>query len=262
MPAAPNPWLARRIIGFAHQGGALEAPPGTLQAMRTALAHGAAALEFDLHLARDKSLVIHHDRVVASGDRSLTIADHTLDELRAVLPDLAILDQVVAAFPDAPMTVEIKARPAAERAAHMLAGRPGPLIVTAFSPLIVAAVRRAEPSLDTAPGWPTLLSFWLASRLGRSFPLPSGHVALQPPLGLWGVAIAKRIPLLRRVHVTDQRLVAEAHKRALVVHVWTLNDEADMTQALEAGADGIFSDRPSLLTNVLDAAGLRWQSDQ
>jgi patatin-related protein len=261
-----NPWLSRRVIGFAHQGGALEGPPGTIEAMTRALSNGAAALEFDLHLSRDGALVVHHDRVLVVGERSLRIADSELSALRSLLPDLATLDDVLRSFPRVPLTVEIKAKAAAEPAARMLAdravGTAGPLIVTAFSPSTVAAVRRAAPSLDTAPGWPTILLFWLASRVGVALPLRArGVVALQVSLDLQGVAVVKKLPFVRALHVADRRLVNAAHRRSLAVHVWTLNDEPSIHAALSAGADGVFTDRPSVLTAVLDAAGQRWRSD-
>ncbi len=75
MTPASNPWLARRVIGWAHQGGAGEGPPGTIATMRAALEHGAAGLEFDLHLSRDRQLVVHHDAVLEVGDARLTIAE-------------------------------------------------------------------------------------------------------------------------------------------------------------------------------------------
>jgi glycerophosphoryl diester phosphodiesterase len=258
-----NPWLSRRVVGFAHQGGACEGPPGTVEAMQKALDHGAAALEFDLHLSSDPLLVIHHDRDVTAGGRSLSIAGHTLAELRAILPNLATLDDVLTAFPNTPMTVEIKVRKAAKPAATRLASEVGarPLIVTSFSIGTVSVVRRTAPKLDTAPGWPIILLFWLASRFRLSFPLRRGHVALQPPLGLWGVKYARLIPLLRRLKVTDKWLVDAARRRGLAVHVWTLNTEADMKAAVAAGAHGIFTDRPSALTKVLDEADLRWTGD-
>ena len=259
MPADPNLWLTRRVIGWAHQGGAGEGPPGTIATMRAALEHGAAGLEFDLHLSRDRQLVVHHDAVLEVGDVRLTIAETDLAELRAVDRDLAVLGEVLAAFPKVPLTVEIKAGAAAPLAARELAAEVPrrPVIVTAVDPKSVAAVRRVAPELDTAPGWTGDFAFWALSRFGVA-PQNKSDVAVQIALRFDQVEYLKRIPLLRRVRVTDRRLVAAAHKRGLAVHVWTLNTEEEFDEALDAGCDGIFTDRPTALTAHLKARGVYW----
>ena len=255
-----NAWLDRRIIGIAHQGGAAEGPANTVEAMATARANGAAGLELDVHLSRDERLVLHHDPDLAIAGRRVSIADTDLAELRSIAPDLATLEQVLAAFPDVPLTVEVKAPKAAEPTARLLAAEPGdrPIIVTAFSTATVAAVARAAPRLDTAPGWTTNIGFWLISRVWGSPPLGSGHVALQVPFRLDQVATVRRIPLLRRLRIADRRLVDAAHRRGLAVHVWTLNDAETMRAAIDFGADGILTDRPTLLTATLESTGDYW----
>src|SRR6185437_3338196 len=59
-----NPWLSRRVLNYAHQGGALEAPSSTLYALHRALEVGATALELDVHLTRDEQIVVAHDTTV------------------------------------------------------------------------------------------------------------------------------------------------------------------------------------------------------
>src|SRR5688500_7258309 len=94
-----NPWLDRRVIGFAHQGGAKEGPPGTLEAMQLARRNGASALEFDVHRSADGELVVHHDAVVVRNGESLRIKDSKLPDLRRLHPRLATMDELLAAFP-------------------------------------------------------------------------------------------------------------------------------------------------------------------
>ena len=258
--ANENAWLGRRVIGIAHQGGAAEGPPNTIHTMRKAMENGCAALEFDVHVTRDDQLVLHHDPDFIVEGKAVEIADTNLEALLALKPDVATVGEVLAAFPEVPLIVEVKAPRAAELTARMLAEEPGgrPVIVTAFASGTVAAVKRVAPGLDTAPGWSTNFGFWLISRLWTSPPLGTGHVALQVPLRLDQVAIVKRIPLLRRLRIADRRLVNAAHRRGLAVHVWTLNDDEAMRAALEFGADGIFTDYPSVLTATLKATDNYW----
>src|SRR5207302_10261515 len=58
-----------------------------------------------------------------------------------------------------------------------------------------------------------------------------------------------------QIRVVDAAFVAAAHRDRLQVHVWSVNAEAEMTAVLEIGVDGIMTDRPSLLRDVLQARG-------
>ena len=64
MRADPSPWLDRRVINYAHQGGAWEAPSSTLYAIAAALEAGATAIELDVHATADGKLVVCHDPTV------------------------------------------------------------------------------------------------------------------------------------------------------------------------------------------------------
>jgi glycerophosphoryl diester phosphodiesterase len=55
--------------------------------------------------------------------------------------------------------------------------------------------------------------------------------------------------------LVTERFVAAAHTRDLPVHVWTIDDPAEMNRLLDLGVDGIMSDRPDLLKDVLTARG-------
>ncbi|WP_281252630.1 glycerophosphodiester phosphodiesterase family protein, partial [Lentzea kentuckyensis] len=54
-----------------------------------------------------------------------------------------------------------------------------------------------------------------------------------------------------RLKIVDRRFVQAAHRRDLEVHVWTIDDEADMRALLDLGVDGLVTDRPDLLREVL-----------
>ena len=56
---------------------------------------------------------------------------------------------------------------------------------------------------------------------------------------------------MKGVQVVDRRFVATAHERGLQVHVWTIDDRADMERLLDLGVDGIMTDQPQVLKDVL-----------
>ncbi len=281
---APNPWLERRVLAYAHRGGAREGPSNTLAAMRAALDAGATALEMDVHATRDGCLVICHDPTV---DRTTNgrgvIAEMTLDQVRSLDaawwfapgeearrglageaypfrgraphdPSYAIpaLEEVLEAFPGVLLNLDIKRTapavpPYEATLARVLAdhGRMDDVIVASFNPKALAAFSALAPQVATAATSRAIARIWLAGRL-HCRPLPTRHRAIQVPLKLGDLT------------VLDRRLVRAAHRAGVAVHAWTIDDPVEMEWLVDMGVDGIMSDRPSVLARVLADRGTGW----
>jgi glycerophosphoryl diester phosphodiesterase len=78
-------------------------------------------------------------------------------------------------------------------------------------------------------------------------PAPLRHVALQVPVSYGELTLV------------DERFVEVAHRQGLAVHVWTIEEEAEMERLCGLGVDGIITDRPTALVEVLDRLGCSWQ---
>jgi glycerophosphoryl diester phosphodiesterase len=81
--AADNPWLAKRVLNIAHQGGEDEFPSNTLYAFKRSVKAGADMLELDVGVTKDGKVVVSHDTTL---DRTTngrgTIESHTLRQIR------------------------------------------------------------------------------------------------------------------------------------------------------------------------------------
>jgi len=286
--AAGNPWLGRRVVAYAHQGGAWEAPSSTLYAIERALRSGATAIELDVHATADRQLVVCHDETVdRTTDGHGRIADLTLAELRAldnaywwapgadVTPGLdpdaypfrgrapgdrtygiVTLEEVLSTFPDVVLNLDIKETapavvPYEEALADLLRryGRADDVIVASFLDLATDSFSRYAPEIPTSAGTVATGSFVRAVRAGVEPPALRA-VALQPPARL------------RDSVVVDRVLVEAAHEHGLAVHVWTINDEAEMDRLCSLGVDGIITDCPSVLRAVLDRRGVAWEPER
>lgn len=259
----PNPWLERRVLNYAHQGGAKEAPSSTLFAMNRALSVGADAIELDVHCTADGELVVCHDATIdATTDGSGAIASLTLDEVRALdnaaaWPTLrgrapfdrslgvATLREVLECFPDTILNLDIKQTapdvPAYEGLLASLLrehGRADDVIVASFLDLATDRFSEAAPEIPTSAGTVAVAQFWRAVQDGVE-PPAMRHVALQVPAS-FGETV-----------VVDERFVEAAHSAGLAVHVWTIDDAEEMRSLLDLGVDGIITDRPSVLADVL-----------
>jgi glycerophosphoryl diester phosphodiesterase len=81
--AAGNPWLERRVLNIAHQGGEDEFPSNTLYAFRRSVRAGADMLELDIGVTRDDKVVVMHDTTAnRTTNGHGTVASYTLKQLR------------------------------------------------------------------------------------------------------------------------------------------------------------------------------------
>ena len=81
--SAQNPWLQRRVLNIAHQGGEDEFPSNTMYAFKRALKAGADMLELDIGVTSDDQVVVMHDTTVDRVTNGTgTIASHTLKQIR------------------------------------------------------------------------------------------------------------------------------------------------------------------------------------
>jgi glycerophosphoryl diester phosphodiesterase len=117
------------------------------------------------------------------------------------------------------------------------------LIVGSFSDRRLDEFRAvAGSSVATSTGAGLSRSWVMASRMGR---------------GVKCEALALQLPRTSRgVRVIDGRLVEAAHGLGLQVHVWTVNKPVEMAELLDLGVDGLITDRPDLLKDVLEERGL------
>jgi glycerophosphoryl diester phosphodiesterase len=281
-----NPWLERRPLHYAHQGGAREAPSSTLHAFRRAVSLGAAGLEMDVHQTRDGVLVVCHDEQV---DRTTNgvgrIADLTLEQVRALdnaywwvpgyealldapvtdyafrgrAPDdnefrVALLDEVLSAFPTTFLNFDIKethptvAGYEAQLAERLRAfGRHDDVIVASFHDVALERFRAHAPEIHTSAGPTHTFAIFEATRASK----PRSMGGSQWPILPSGVVAVQVPATFQEVRVVDQGFVEGCHDHQLAVHVWTIDSADEMHELLDLGVDAIMTDCPSVLAKVL-----------
>lgn len=251
-------------MAYAHRGGAEEAPENTLPAFESAVELGYRYVETDVHTSRDGVVFAFHDpRLDRVTDRrgriaALTAADvemadagfHFTTDAGATHPfrDRGVrvprLEHLLERWPDLRINIDPKADRAVEPVLALLRrlGAFDRVCIGCFSDLRLARVRRRSGGLAcTSMGPAAVTVARLASAGGR---LPrQGARCLQVPRAWWGIP------------VVDRTLLRAAHASGLPVHVWTVDEEAEMHQLLDLGVDGLMSDRPRLLRDVLRARG-------
>jgi len=252
-----------RPLVFAHRGGGGLFPENTLEAFRYSAQMGVDVLELDIHSTADGALVVMHDsRVDRTTNGSGKINDFTLADLKKLdagylfSPDggktfpfrgkgitIPTLQEIFDALPDKHFNVEPKqAEPSVVKPlCEMIRGRKmtDKVIVGSFRQEAIDEFR-AECAEVATSATPSEVSEFLALYkvgLGETY---------TPPMQV--LQIPERLGALQ---IVSKDFVATARKLNLQVHVWTINETDDMKRLLDDGVDGIMTDYPDRLLDLL-----------
>ncbi len=228
-------------IPFAHRGGASEAPENTMPAFEHAVGLGYVYLETDVHATTDGVIVAFHDNDLArTCGRPGEIDQLTWSEVSTARVDgrepIPLFEDLLGSFPTARFNIDCKSDAAVDGlvAAIRRTASIDRVCVGAFSD---RRLRRLRSELGDG----------LCSSLG-----PQQVAALRVLGRSVGDGQAAQVPVRRgRLPVVDARFVRWAHRRGIVVHVWTIDDPDEMRRLLDLGVDGIMTDRPAVLRDVL-----------
>ncbi len=254
-----RPYLSQEHpLRFGHRGSNLLRPQNTMVAFEWALGRGLRYLETDVHATRDGRVVaFHDDRLDLLTDGVGKVWDRDWDDVRNL--DAAyhfdpghghpfrgtgvripLLEEVLTSFPQALLNLDLKQEGMERLLAAEIArlGAEDRVLVGSFHDRRLTRFRQAAGGRVATSAGPTeVLGAMAAARLGR--PVRGAADAFQVP--------ERQGPL----RVVGRRFVEAAHAAGKQVHVWVVNDPADMHRLLDLGVDGIVSDRADLLVEVV-----------
>jgi glycerophosphoryl diester phosphodiesterase len=264
-PAAETAFFDRdEFMVIAHQGGEELRPSNTMAAFQHAVDLGVDVLEMDLHSTRDGTLVLMHDDTVdrttggSGAIKAMTLAEikqldagyYWTDDDGQTYPyrgqgiTVPTLEELFIAFPDMPMNIEIKQQEPSivEPFCQLIADydMTDKVLIPSFHPETMTEFREKCPGVATAMPEPEIRLFYGLNLafMGRLFSPPGQAFQVPEYSG--------------STHVVTARFVRGAQRRNIAVHVWTVNDPADMQRFIDMGVDGIITDRPDLLLDVLE----------
>lgn len=259
-----------RPLIMAHRGESENTPENTMLALEAAASIGVDVLESDVRLTKDGKLVLFHDETLErTTDKVGTIRDYTLNELREIdfgytfSPDngatfpfrgkghsIVTLEEAFARFPNTVFNLDIKDTipSAPEELARIISqsNQSNSVIIASFNNMQIERFRELMPKIPTAAHPGEVKRFVLNTKFGlprirsddihyRSFAVPMKSGPLK---------------------VITKKFVRKAHEFNLAVHVWTINNSATMNYLIDLGIDGIFTDNPKLMKEVLQERGL------
>lgn len=244
-------------LAFAHRGFSPEGLENSASAFRAALELGFTHLETDARTTADGVVLLFHDDTLdrvtdsngpISGLSASEIAKARIGGREAI----PLLADVLAEFPEARLNIDVKDRHTVKALAGVIErlGAHDRVLIASFSDHRRRAVLR-------------LLSRRTASSAG--IPCNAAFALLGPLLPeRWLRKLLHDVDALQvrlrygPVTVVTPGFVRRAHRLGLPVHVWTINDSAEMDRLLDMGVDGLVTDRADRLKSVLQARGQWW----
>lgn len=273
MPDAPESAYyhnIKRPLVIAHQGGDGIRPGDTMPAFENAVAIGADVLEMDAHITKDSQIVLMHDeKVDRTTDGSGLIEDLTLDQLkqldaayqwsndggktfpyRSQRIQVPTLEELFQKFPKIRYVIEIKLtqnpidKPLCELIRkHKMQNK---VVIASFHDQAMQNFRATCPEVATSASRGEVTKFVLFGKIFLSGLIAPKYESIQPP---YDPKESLNIPIM------TERFIREAHAKNLAVEPWTVDDPALMKQYIEWDVDGIMTDRPDLMIQVLKEIG-------
>ena len=262
--------IQRCPLVMAHRGGAGLWPENTMHAFERAVELEVDVLETEVHSTADGVLVVSHDSTVdRTTDGSGPIRSLTLKELKTLdagynwtadggktFPfrgsgiTVPTLEEVFTDLPnDMQINIDIKKTrpslvlPLCEMIRTFEAV--GRVMVASFSSKALKAFRRVCPEVATSAGRGEVTRFFIMNLVSLGPAYRPACQALQVPEYSSGI------------QVLTKKFVDTAHGLNLEVHVWTINEVSDMIRMLALGVDGIITDYPDRLIDLLGEMGIR-----
>ncbi|MBI3176165.1 MAG: glycerophosphodiester phosphodiesterase [Chloroflexi bacterium] len=265
-PAHPYYLNAPRPLVIAHQGGDGLWPGDTLYAFEHAVDLGVDVLEMDAHITKDSQIVLMHDeKVDRTTDGTGLIEDMTLAQLRELdaayqwssdggqtFPfrgqgiQVPTLEELFQKFPQMRYVIEIKLtrNPIGQPLCDLIRkyDMQDRVMVASFHDDAMSAFRQACPEVATSAAKTEVTSFVLLGKIFLSGLLSPKFESLQVP---YETSESYGVPVM------TERFIREAHARNVKVEPWTVNDPDLMKQYIAWGVDGLITDRPDLMLEVL-----------
>lgn len=256
----------QRPLVIAHQGGDGVWPGDTMYAFAKAVEIGANVFEMDAHLTKDGQIVLMHDENVdRTTDGTGLIEDLTLPELRQLdaaykwsnddgetFPyrgqgiQVPILEELFQNFPQMRYVIEIKLtqNPIDKPLCDLIRkyGMQDKVVIASFHDEAMQNFRSTCPEVATSASRGEVTRFVLLGKVFLSGLVAPQYQSIQPP---YDPSESMNIPIMTK------RFISQAHAKNLAVEPWTVDNPQLMKQYIEWGVDGIMTDRPDLMLDVL-----------
>jgi glycerophosphoryl diester phosphodiesterase len=221
---------------IAHRGNSSTCVENSLESIRSALSLNVDMIEIDVRLSRDRVLYVIHDKTTGrTAKQNINIEGSTAEDISRIrlkngeaVPTLTEVLELLSGA--CGLNIEIKSSGAGELVSEFLlrSGYQGQILLSSFHEEEVTAARRMMPALQTSIIFDNFAIRDVSAYRANGYNVIS----------------------LRKKTVT-KRLIDICHEQGIRVYVWTVDDEHEMKMLINWGVDGIYSNKPGFLKEVM-----------
>ena len=228
----------------AHRGGSIEAPENTIESFQYAIEIGSSYIETDVQLSSNGiPYIFHDDDLIRLFGKNVIFNSLHSDEIdKLMLFDkyrIPTLEVTLQKFPDTFFQIDVKTDEVVLPTMEVITktNSTDKVCIASFSSKRLKQVHNLYPEICLSMGPYEVLKLLLASYGLYTKKVPGN--CLQIPIYQYGIKLVTK------------RFIKYIHKVGLKIHVWTINDEDTMLKLINLGVDGIITDRPKTLKNIL-----------
>jgi len=234
------------VAVLAHRGGSIESYENTIESFYYSQSLGCRFIETDVQVSSDGIPYIFHDetltRLLGKNDVFSNLHSSEIEDLRIFESHkIPRLDETLQTFPDMYFQIDVKTDEVAMPALEVIhqCKAEDRVCIASFNSARLSKVNNIYPEICLSMG-PNEVSKMLLSSFGLYKKTIMGD-CLQVPMYYYGIK------------VVTKRFVDFIHSKGLKICVWTINDEKTFKKLIDMGVDGIITDKPKLLFQVLNS---------
>ena len=251
------------IENIAHRGGMGLSPENTIISFNKAIEVGADILEMDIHSTSDSVLVLLHDhKVNRTTDGNGYVWEFNLKALkqlnagyywtnddsvtfpfRELKIEIPTLEEVFTTFPNFRLNIEIKQDEPyiIYKLCNMIYKYEikNNVLIGSFIDEVLDEFREECPGIATSSGFNETKLFYGLNYLYIDF-------LYSPSLDVFEIP-----EYFKNIHVLNEKFIKGAHKKNIPIYAWTVNEIDDMNRLIKSGIDGIITDYPDKLSEIL-----------
>lgn len=237
------------MINFAHRGASGDFPENTLLAFLEGIKAGASGIELDVHKSKDNQLVVIHDEDVERTFKGRgLVKDFTLEELRSFKTRKLLFETVDNCF--VPTLEEVFKLVKEHGVMLNIELKTDVIHYEAIEEDVISLIHQYELKNQILISSFNPESIRICKEIDAS--IKTGLLYYQPIENVIEVAKSLKADAIHPdLRLVSEALIKEAHEQGIIVNVYTVNSPIHMRKLIQAEVDGIFTDYPALLKEII-----------
>ncbi len=235
-----NSYQKDSFIGLSHRGNSKKFIENSFEAFNSVIQMGYKYIETDLRMTLDKEVIAFHDQDLKRlFNLDLQVKDLTFNEIANLFREkncvLLTLEDALKKFPKIHFNIDLKVKEVIQDSIKVIAD------LNAFDRICFASFRSSHTEKVLQHNKNAIISMGMKDvALFKFFNFCNKNIKIvQIPLKWKGITVLTR------------NLIQKANKSNLLVHVWTINDRKTINTLIDIGVNGIITDEPELLMEIM-----------